>query len=145
VNNERAQMQDELTERVAAELAIRNTIARLALLADQGDLDEYIEHFTEDALWEFPDAARRGRSDILAGAAERRAGGMTGPGTNTRHVITTVAVDVDGTDKANADSYFLFFQKTTTTPTVFNMGWYHDTFIRQGGRWRLATRRITFG
>jgi uncharacterized protein (TIGR02246 family) len=138
-------MADELTERVAAELEIRNLIARLAILADQGDLDEYIEYFTEDAAWEFPGGERTGRGDIRAGAVERRAQGMTGPGSNSRHVITTVAVTVDGSEVASADSYFLFFQKTTTAPTLFNMGWYHDTFVRQTGRWRLARRQITFG
>jgi len=29
---------------------IRNVIARLAFLADHGDLDEYMEQFTEDAV-----------------------------------------------------------------------------------------------
>ena len=138
-------MADELTERVAAELEVRNVISRLALLADQGDLDEYLEHFTEDAVWAFPDAVRTGRAEIRAGAVDRRAGGVTGPGTNTRHVITTVAVEVEGPDVASADSYFLFFQATATAPTLFNMGWYHDTFVRQGGRWLLARRQITFG
>jgi len=138
-------MADELIERVAAELEIRNLISRLAILADHGDLDEYIEHFTEDAAWEFPGGERTGRGDIRAGAVERRAGGTTGPGSNTRHVITTVAVTVDGSEVASADSYFLFFQQTTTAPTLFNMGWYHDTFARQIGRWRLARRQITFG
>ena len=32
-------MADELTERVAAELEIRNVISRLAILADHGDID----------------------------------------------------------------------------------------------------------
>jgi len=145
LENERASVADETTERVAAELEIRNVISRLAILADQGDLDEYLEHFTEDAVWAFPDAARTGRAEIRAGAFERRAGGVTGPGTNTRHVITTVAVKVDGSDVASADSYFLFFQATATAPTLFNMGWYHDTFVRQSGRWVLARRQITFG
>jgi uncharacterized protein (TIGR02246 family) len=138
-------MGDELTKRIAAELEIRNVISRLAILADQGDLDEYVEHFTDDAEWQFPDAVRKGRTEIRAGAVERRAGGVTGPGTDTRHVITTVTVKVDGSDVASADSYFLFFRETATAPNLFNMGWYHDTFVRDSGRWRLARRQITFG
>jgi 3-phenylpropionate/cinnamic acid dioxygenase small subunit len=86
-----------------------------------------------------------GRDDIRAGAEERRAGGVTGPGSNTRHVITTVAVTVEGADRATADCYFLFYQHTTTNPTLFNMGWYHDVFVRQGDRWRLQRRDITMG
>ena len=70
---------------------------------------------------------------------------MTGPGSNTRHVITTVSVELGGEDDATADSYFLFYQNTTTAPTLFNMGHYHDTFARQGEVWRLARRDITLG
>lgn len=138
-------MTDDRLARVADELEIRNTIARIAMLADHGDLDEYQELFAEDAVWDFPLGARQGRADIRAGAEERRAGGVTGPGSATRHVITNVCVTVDGSDTATADSYFVFFQQTTTTPTVFNMGHYHDTFEREGGTWRLARRAITLG
>ena len=96
-------------------------------------------------MWAFPGAPRQGRHDIRAGAEERRAGGVTGPGSNTRHVITTISVQLGGEDDATADSYFLFYQNTTTAPTLFNMGHYHDTFARQGDVWRLARRDITLG
>jgi 3-phenylpropionate/cinnamic acid dioxygenase small subunit len=138
-------MTDALVAQTAAELKIRNVIARLALLADQGDLDEYVDQFTEGAVWGFPGGSRQGRADIRAGAEERRAGGVTGPGTNTRHVLTTVSVHVDADDTATADSYFLFYQHTDTAPALFNMGHYHDTFTRQGDVWRLARRDITLG
>jgi len=45
--------------RIADELAIRNTIARVAHLADMGlDPDEYVENFTEEADWLMPGAPR---------------------------------------------------------------------------------------
>jgi uncharacterized protein (TIGR02246 family) len=138
-------MTDALVTQTAAELKIRNLIARVAILADQGDLDEYVDQFTEDAVWSFPGAPRQGRDDIRTGAEERRATAVTGPGSNTRHVLTTISVQVSGDDVATADSYFLFYQNTTTAPTLFNMGYYHDTFTRQGDVWRLARRDITLG
>lgn len=131
--------------RVAIELEIRNLIARIAILADQGDLDEYADQFTEDSVWAFPDAHRHGRADIRAGAEARRADGLTGPGSASRHVITNVSVSIEGPDNATADSYFLFFQNTSAVPTILNMGTYRDRFVRQGGTWRLARREITFG
>jgi 3-phenylpropionate/cinnamic acid dioxygenase small subunit len=70
---------------------------------------------------------------------------VTGPGSNTRHVLTTISVQLDGEEAATADSYFLFYQHTTTAPTLFNMGHYHDTFTRHGDVWRLARRDITLG
>lgn len=138
-------MSDAVTARVAAELEIRNAISRIAILADQGDLDQYADQFTEDSVWDLPTGPRRGRADIRAGAEQRRAEGVTGPGTATRHVITTVSVSVDGPDRAAADSYFVFLQNTTTAPTILNMGLYHDLFVHEGGTWRLARREISFG
>jgi uncharacterized protein (TIGR02246 family) len=130
---------------VAIELELRNLISRIAILADQGDLDEYANQFTEDAVWALPSAPRHGRSDIRAGAQMRRAEGLTGPGSASRHVITNISVNIDGPDSARADSYFMFFQNTTALPTILNMGSYRDRFVRQGGTWRLARREITFG
>jgi 3-phenylpropionate/cinnamic acid dioxygenase small subunit len=138
-------MTDIVVADSAAELQIRNLIARIALLADQGELDVYVDQFTDDAVWDFPNGPRHGRADILAGAVERRADKVTGPGSNTRHVITTISVQVLNDEEATSDSYFLFYQNTTTAPTLFNMGHYHDTFAKEGDVWRLARRDITLG
>jgi 3-phenylpropionate/cinnamic acid dioxygenase small subunit len=134
-----------LLARVAAEIEIRNLIARIAQLADHGELDEYVSLFSEDASWEFPGAPRHGRVDILAGAQERRSQGVTGPGSATRHVITTLAVQVADAVTATADSYWLFWRDTTTTPVLFNMGHYHDTVRLVDGQWRITRRVITLG
>lgn len=130
------------------ELAVRNLLARLAFLADTAaldDLDEYIGHFTEDAVWESPQETRRGRAEVLAGARERRQAGVQGPGTNSRHVLGTIAVTADGPEGARADSYFLAFGDTTTQPVVRVMGHYNDVFRRTDGRWQVAHRHVTFG
>ena len=137
--------EDPVTQRLADELEIRNLVARLAHLADMGDLEEYVSLFTEDASWEMPGSPRRGHADIMAGAKERRAVGTTGPGSNTRHVISTLAVHTDGTDVASSDSYWQFFGNTTTTPAASLMGHYHDTLQRTPGGWKLARREISFG
>jgi 3-phenylpropionate/cinnamic acid dioxygenase small subunit len=131
--------------RVEAELEIRNLIARTAQLADHGDLDEYILSWTSDASWEFPGAPRRGRADILDGARQRRSEGVTGPGSATRHVITTVAIRIDNATTATADSYWSFWRETATSPSLFYMGYYHDTVLYDDGAWRIARRQITLG
>ena len=138
-------MASEDIAHITAELEIRSLIARIAMLADHGELDEYIDQFTEDSVWDFPGGARRGRDDIRAGAEQRRSDGVTGPGSGTRHVITTVSVQVDGPETARANSYFLFFQNAGTVPTIFNMGLYQDDFVRDDAVWRLARRGITLG
>jgi len=136
---------DDMMARVLDELEIRNLIARIAQLADHGDVEEYARLFTEDGSWEFPGAPRQGRPDILAGARERRSQLVTGPGSATRHIIATVAVRVEDAATATADSYFQFWRDTATSPTLFNMGHYHDLLRREDGAWRIARREITIG
>lgn len=135
----------DVMARVAAEFEIRNVIARVAHLADDGDLEEYASLFTEDGSWEYPGGPRRGRADILVGARERRSQKVTGPGSATRHVITTLAVHVEDATTAVADSYWLFWRDTATSPALFNMGHYHDVVRHVDGAWRIARREITLG
>ncbi|GAA3978911.1 hypothetical protein GCM10023085_71620 [Actinomadura viridis] len=131
--------------RVRDELEIRGLLARIARLADMGDLDAYAEQFTEDAVWEMPGVpVRRGRAEIRAAGSARRAEGATGPGSHTRHVVGTVTVEVEGAS-AVAESYWQFYADTGTVPRLHSMGHYRDTFRREPAGWRLARRRITPG
>lgn len=124
--------------------AIRNVVARLAILADEGDLEEYVDLFTDDARWDMPGGELQGRDNLLAGAIERRAAGTVGPGSNTRHVITTQAVAVDG-DEAASDSYFQFWVNTATEPSIALFGTYRDRLVQTESGWKLAHRVISFG
>jgi 3-phenylpropionate/cinnamic acid dioxygenase small subunit len=142
-----------MTASVNADAEIRTVLARIAQLADGGDLDEYLTLFTEDAVWAMPDNPsvgmlaneRRGHAEIRAGAEERRASGLQGPGTASRHVLTTTAVTFESDDRATVRSYFLFFASTTTQPELRTMGQYDDVLVRGARGWQLAHRTITPG
>ena len=131
---------------------IRSLLARLAHLADSGDLDEYLTLFTEDAAWVVPAipqtgvaaSERRGVEEIAAGVRERRAAGVQGPGTGTMHLVTTTDVEIEG-DEAIALSTWLFLADTATAPRVQAVGRYHDTLRRTQDGWRLARREISAG
>ena len=130
-------------ERAADELEIRNVLARLAQLADDGDLDEYLLLFTDDARWDAGAAfgIRVGHDEIREGAVERRASGTAGPGSHSRHVITTSAISVEG-DHATGRSVFHFYVKTDETPQLAILGVYEDEFARTERGWCLAHRKI---
>ena len=138
---------------MGADAEIRTVLARIAQLADTGDLEEYLTLFTEDAVWGMPDNPavgmtaneKKGHAEILAGAQERRASGLQGPGTESRHVLTTIAIDVESEERATARSYFMFFDSTSTTPTLRTMGQYDDVLVKGERGWQLARRRITVG
>lgn len=145
-------MTDDGIGRVADELAIRNLVARLAHMADEGDVEtEYLALFTEDAIWEFPGGADpaakpaivAGTDAILADRMQRRSAGFQGPGSHTRHVNTTLTVRVDGSHRAEAESYWLFVTATDTAgPQIRGIGRYHDEFRRTADGWKLSRRRI---
>jgi len=126
------------------ELAVRNLVARVAQYADGPDVDAYVALFTEDAVWDMPGAPRRGQAEIRAGSEERRAAGQTGAGSNTRHVVSTLAVTVDG-NHAVADSVWQFYVDTASAPRLQLMGTYHDELRRVGNAWKVAHRQITIG
>lgn len=140
---------DDLLRRTADELEIRNLICRLAMLADDGDPEEYASLFTDDARWEmrpkpgtpagFPPI--HGRANILAGVRQRRIDGVQGPGSNTRHAVLMTTVDLNG-DAATARSYFSFYKNTHATAEVAVFGTYHDEFRRDAEGWKLSVRSI---
>ncbi|MCH2171440.1 nuclear transport factor 2 family protein [Myxococcota bacterium] len=137
-------MADEgLVQRVADELEVRNLLARLAQMADDGELDEYIQLFTEDAIWDGGAnyGSKQGHAEILAGARARREGGTSGPGTHTRHVITTSTVTLSG-DRAHARSVFHYYVNTDATPALVTLGIYEDEFARTERGWCMAHRKI---
>lgn len=130
---------------VADELAIRNVVVLLARYADEGTLEAYGELFTPDACWEMPGGLiRKGREEIVAGGAERRAAAVAGPGTHTRHLVGTVSVALDG-DRAEVESYWQFFAATDSIPSLHSMGHYRDLFQLTADGWRLHYRQITLG
>lgn len=114
------------------------------MLADDGDLEEYVDLFTADARWDMPGGELEGRENLLAGAIERRSAGTVGPGSNTRHVITTQAVAVDG-DEAVSDAYWQFWVNTASEPSIALFGTYRDRLVRTEGGWKLAHRVISYG
>jgi len=131
------------------EVEIRNVIASIAILADDGDLDEYGALFTEDTHWEMlPDAGKppmfpavKGRTAVVEGGRKRRAEGIAGPGTHTYHSIQTTMVRVTG-DTASACSYLVFYKNANVVPEVALMKIYKDEFRRTPQGWKLAVRMI---
>jgi ketosteroid isomerase-like protein len=126
------------------ELAVRNVVARVAQYADGSGVDAYVALFTPDAVWDMPGAPRRGHAEIRAGSEERRAAGQIGPGSNTRHVVSTTVVTVHE-QHAVADSVWQFFVDTASSPRLQLMGTYHDELVRIGNEWKLARRQISIG
>jgi len=124
---------------VADELAIRNLIARMAHTVDRGAVEDYAPLLAPDARWVMPMGEPAvGPEAIMDGVRSRRAAGSAGPGSGTRHTITTTLVEVDR-DSARAWSYWIYIS-TGDAPRILMNGLYTDTFRRMAGRWVFAER-----
>jgi 3-phenylpropionate/cinnamic acid dioxygenase small subunit len=140
-------------DRAAAELEIRNVLARLAQLADSGDTDAYVRLLTDDITWAMPPnpaiglagSERHGHGEIATGQRERMEAGQQGPRSNTMHTTSTVTIHFESDDAAKAESAFVYWGETASTPVVRSMGRYVDDFRRTDEGWKLARREITFG
>lgn len=133
-------------------MLVHNAIARLAHLADEGELADYLALFTDDAIWELTDPTlgvapdrRVGRADVEVGVTARRSAGVQGPGTATRHVVTTVSVQFEAPDTVTSVAYWMFYTGTTSAPRLNGMGRYDDVFRRTSTGWLLAHRTIRVG
>ncbi|WP_327152115.1 nuclear transport factor 2 family protein [Nocardia sp. NBC_01329] len=132
------------SDSMAAELEVRDFLGRCALCADEGHAEEYRNFYSEDVVWETTGTRQVGIAEVVAAAVERRRAGISGPGSHTRHVITTLTVTVDGS-KAQALSYVQFYRDAHATPILELIIRYSDKLCRGDGGWKITHRRITPG
>jgi 3-phenylpropionate/cinnamic acid dioxygenase small subunit len=120
---------------------VRELVAVSSLLTDRGDLDDFAAILEPDVSWQMPDGLTVGAADVMAGMRSRREAGHTGPGSNTKHVVTTLFVHRAGADRAVAESNWIFYADTDGTPRPAGAGRYFDTFRRSDqGAWRFESR-----
>ena len=120
--------------------AIRNVIGLAALLGDQGAPVDYLKVYAPEAVWRMGEHVQSGADEIVAAAAARRAEGVSGPGTGTRHLVTPLTVEVTG-DTATAVSYYAFLSGTAIATT----GTYRDELARGERGWQITRRDIIPG
>lgn len=126
---------------------IRETIAKYGLLYDEGELDAFVQLFTEDAVVDiqpppgFFDVPVRGR-DAIERAFRSRYAEVSLQGTR-RHVITNTVVDLDG-DRASATSMLIaMVARHSGELDLLGSGVYRDVLRRVDGAWLFAERRLT--
>lgn len=148
-------MNEKAIAKLVDEAAIRNLIARLAHMADFAeDLTEYYSLWTEDGVYEAcnPVGWKPGDKSLakkVSGHAELkkdrdmlRSTGFQGPGTDVRHLNTTLALTVHDNDSAEAESYWVVVHGRDK-PFILRIGHYRDTFRRTPQGWKIAYRVVT--
>lgn len=126
---------------MGAATEIANLLYRYAELMDAGRLEEVSRMFNGARV------TLGGGRVVEGGAAmleQWRAFVRIHPcGTpRTRHVVTNPIIEIDeAANTASCRSVYTVFQQTPDLPLqAIASGRYHDTFVREGGAWRFATR-----
>ena len=117
------------------EEAIRRTIAQYAHFCDDGRFDEWGELFTEDTTFVAMGETYRGREGAKGFITK-----FQPPEARGKHLCVNTVIDLDG-DRARAWTDYVFFDKRKV---VVSAGRYHDLLVRDGDRWRFASREIVF-
>ena len=121
-------------------LAIQELMAQYSFSLDFGDIEAFVNCFTEDAVYETPLKTFKGSSGlrqfVYENAAERREHPI-------RHVVTNLIVDVQA-DRATAKAYFLFLRVFPELPESIQFlttGVYMDELKKTRGAWRFSHRK----
>ncbi|MAE95382.1 MAG: hypothetical protein CL910_12035 [Deltaproteobacteria bacterium] len=122
-------------ERREAQGACRELQVRYALHRDAGELEAWLDLFTEDAVMSLAGRESRGRDALRAAAAQR----MTGEA--LRHVVSNQSVEVESVDRARGRSYATVIGADAGVPAIRAVVEYWDRYQRTPRGWRIAERR----
>jgi 3-phenylpropionate/cinnamic acid dioxygenase small subunit len=118
--------------------AIRNLLVDYCQLCDDGRFDEWGQLFTDDATFTVMGTTHTGRGDVQAFITAAQP-----PEARGRHLISQPRLNIDG-DSADARTDYAFVGRTDRGLAVTSSGRYLDHLVRDGGRWRFASREIVF-
>lgn len=121
---------------VAAELAIRRTLAAYCQSCDDGRFDDLGACFTTDAR-----VLVLGREVAGRDAISTWMSAAMPPEKRGRHLTVNSLITV-ADERAAAVSDFVFLALTPDGPRISTAGRYHDEFRLADGEWLIASREI---
>jgi hypothetical protein len=119
----------------ADKLAIQELCARYCHTIDNQDSAGWADCFTANGVFEFDGWAIRGRV-ALAEYAEVHARVM-----RCRHLTLNCLYEL-GSDRATGRSTTVVTLATEGGYKILGQGGYEDQLVKEGGRWRIAHRRV---
>jgi uncharacterized protein (TIGR02246 family) len=119
--------------------AIHDLFTRYCCALDDGDVDTVVGCFTDDAALKSPVIDLTGHDAIRAFAG--RFAAQRAAGTQFRHLVTNIAVTVDG-DHAHATAYLLVLISRDGSHSTLPPGRYECDLVRQAGVWRFVRRTV---
>ena len=114
---------------------IRQLLVRNFQLGDKNRMAEWVDTYTDDAVFRSPVLNLTGRDELAANGSKLRAQ------VPARHWVGNMLIDVDG-DEATASSYMVVLS-ASLPPTLMASGGLDDRLRRVDGRWLIAERVMT--
>jgi uncharacterized protein (TIGR02246 family) len=120
------------------ESQINATLSAYSQLLDDGHFEPWSHLFTQDARLSFPGRDVEGR-DAIRSLMEQ----VQGDGARGKHMTANTTLQVSG-DTATGTTDYLMVRAGAEGIGIVSAGRYHDTLVREDGKWRFRERRITF-
>jgi hypothetical protein len=133
-------------ERLEIERACERIVYAYSRFMDVGDMNGAADLFALEGTFARPMTP----DQFITGREAIRASLLSRPKTLlTKHLVTSVMIDVEGRDTARGISYLTMISTTPAEgarPPHVSQGpvWFgemNDRFVREGGAWRFADRR----
>ncbi len=130
---------------------IEDLQARYMFALDFGDIDKYVDTFTEDGILDIGEGEWRGRDTIRQVLAAMRK--PEEPAANTdaqklhpssgRHSITNIVIKIRG-DTAYGRAYWFHMSNDNQqrNATLNSYGHYEDVMVKVNGKWLFSKRKI---
>jgi uncharacterized protein (TIGR02246 family) len=123
--------------------AIRRLFMEYKVVLDRQDFAAYADLFAEDGEFAAGPGVARGRAAIRAMVEAMPGSGLLRAPGDDCHVIVNPLITLDPADpdRATAELTWLYVVKGEDGgPRLAKLGHYHDTLVREGGRWRFRRR-----
>jgi uncharacterized protein (TIGR02246 family) len=120
--------------------AINDLFVRYTTALDAGDVDTIVDCFAQDGALESPVVGKYAGHDGIRAFSERFAA-MHGRGVQLRHVISNLAMTVDG-DVAHATCYLTNIITVDGKSQLMPPGRYECELRKVGGAWLFQNRLV---
>ena len=119
-------------------LAIQELMARYNFSLNFGDIEAWVDCFTEDGIFECPFGTFKGQDALRQYIFERTEERREYP---LRHMVTNTIIDVQG-DRASAKCYLLLLRVLQDGIQLLTSGLYNDELKKTKKSWRFSHRKV---
>lgn len=113
---------------------------RYARLADEQNLNDMVDLFTDDAVWEGPQFGRYDGKDAIRGALTNFWTSITW----SIHLMTNPIIEVDPSGQEATGQWYIWEPATVDGRPLWMVGSYDEKYRKEDGRWKFSYVYLNF-